>query len=56
MPWMIVNRDGKSCVIKKTTGEVKKCYPNRREALKYLRALYWATSEERGESKSKPKE
>jgi len=39
MPWVIVQKDGKYCVVKKD-GEVKKCYPKRREAIQYLRALY----------------
>jgi hypothetical protein len=46
MPWMIVRREGKSCVIKKDSGEVKKCYDNRKEALAYLRALYTNTKDE----------
>jgi hypothetical protein len=52
MPWEIVQRDGRFCVLKQTTGEVKKCYPKRRDALKYLRALYVNTESER-ESKAK---
>lgn len=51
MPWSIVKKDGKSCVIKKTTGEVKKCYSKRREALAYLRALYVNAGPEAKEKK-----
>ncbi len=39
MPWSLVRRDGKVCVVKEG-GEVKKCYDKRRDALAYLRALY----------------
>ncbi len=40
MPWVIAQRDGKYCVLKQSSGEVKHCYDKRRDALKYLRALY----------------
>ncbi len=53
MPWHIERREGKACVVKTSTGEVKKCYPNRREALAYLRALYVNTSDERESKKEK---
>jgi len=39
MPWSIIRREGKSCVVKEG-GEVKKCYDKRRDALAYLRALW----------------
>jgi hypothetical protein len=52
MPWIIVNRDGKFCVLKKDSGEVKHCYEKRRDALKYLRALYANSTEEEPEEKS----
>jgi len=40
MPWEIKEKGGKSCVIKQSTGEVKKCYSDRKSAVAYLRALY----------------
>jgi hypothetical protein len=39
MPWSIIQKDGRFCVVKEG-GEVKKCYDKRKEALVYLRALY----------------
>lgn len=44
MPWKIVKRSGKHCVMKETTGEVLKCYDTRERALAYQRALYAAES------------
>jgi hypothetical protein len=40
MPWIIAQKNGKYCVLKQSSGEVKHCYDKRREALNYLRALY----------------
>jgi len=46
MPWVILQRDGKWCVVRKDDGETKKCYDRRNEALQYLRALYSNTDED----------
>jgi hypothetical protein len=43
MPYFIQKREDRYCVVKGTKeepGETKKCYPDRKEALKYLAALY----------------
>jgi hypothetical protein len=49
MPWIIANKNGKFCVLKQSSGEVKHCYDKRRDALKYLRALYSNVPEARDE-------
>lgn len=51
MPWSLVQKDGRYCVVKEG-GEVKKCYDKRREALAYLRAL-WAKAEPEAKDKGK---
>ena len=51
MPWVIVRKDGKSCVCKKASGEVVKCHDKRRDALAHLRALYANVPEARQEDK-----
>jgi hypothetical protein len=49
MPWKIKEKDGKYCVVKKSApegeAEVLKCYTDKEDAVKYLRALY-ANAEE----------
>lgn len=39
MPYKIIKDKGRYCVAKKT-GEVLKCYSDKKEATKYLAALY----------------
>lgn len=40
MPYKLEKRDGKTCVVKKGSGEVVKCHANPADAAKHLRALY----------------
>jgi hypothetical protein len=49
MPWIVVKKGNKSCVVNKQTGSVKGCHPTRREALAQLRALYVNVPEARDE-------
>lgn len=51
MPWHIERKDGRACVVKSSTGEVKKCYDKRRDALRLLRALYANVPEARDKEK-----
>jgi hypothetical protein len=46
MPWIVVKRDGKNCVVNKNTGSVKGCHATRKEALAQLRAIYSQTKDE----------
>jgi hypothetical protein len=46
MPWVVVRKDGKSCVVNKQTGSVKGCHDTRKEALAQLRAIYANTKDE----------
>lgn len=52
MPWKIVKRNGRHCVMKETTGQILKCYVSREKALAYQRALY--ASEGGGKKTYKP--
>jgi hypothetical protein len=45
MPWSIIQKDGRYCIVKEG-GEVKKCYDKRKDALQYLKALYVNTKDE----------
>lgn len=48
MPYKIVKRKGLYYVINKETGKIKnphKGYKTHKEAVKFLRALYWAAGE-----------
>jgi hypothetical protein len=40
MPWKIVERSGKYCVIKETSGETEACHATRAEAKRHMAALY----------------
>ena len=51
MPWVIVRKGEKSCVVNKQTGDVKGCHATRREALAQLRALYANVPEARDKEK-----
>lgn len=46
MPYKIVKQGEKYCVAKKT-GETLKCYTSKKEAVKYLAALYANVKEAR---------
>lgn len=51
MPWEIKVKEGKSCVVKESSGEVKKCYPDKKDAVAYLRALYANVPEAKGKKR-----
>ena len=53
VPWHIEKKEGKHCIVKTSSDEIKHCYPNRHEALKYLRALYANTQDEKETKKEK---
>ena len=44
MPYKVVVRGKKFCVINKETGDTKGCSPTRKRALAHMRALYHAES------------
>jgi len=46
MPWIVVRRGNKSCVVNKQTDSVKGCHSTRKEALAQMRAIYSNTKDE----------
>jgi hypothetical protein len=46
MPWIVVRRGNKSCVVNKLTDSVKGCHSTRKEALAQMRAIYANTKDE----------